>query len=57
MVDAAPRHISDVQQAVDAADIDERTVFGEVLDRAFDDITDVDLRHGRRLFGIDDLVG
>ena len=31
---AAPRHVGDVQQAVDAAEIDERAVVGEVLDRA-----------------------
>ena len=31
---AAPRHVRDVQQAVDAAQVDERAVVGEVLDRA-----------------------
>jgi hypothetical protein len=36
MVDAAPRDVGDVQQAVDAAQIDERTVVGDVLDDAFD---------------------
>src|ERR671936_1883163 len=40
MSDAAPRHVRDVEQAVDAAQIDERAVVGEVLhdpgeDRAF----------------------
>src|SRR5687768_15951197 len=34
MTDAAPRHIGDVQQAVDAAEIDERAVVGDVLDHA-----------------------
>jgi hypothetical protein len=29
------RHVGDVQQAVDAAEIDERTVIGDVLDDAF----------------------
>jgi hypothetical protein len=32
-----PRHVGDVQQAVDAAEVDERTVVGEVLDHAADD--------------------
>ena len=34
MADAAPRHVGDVQQAVDAAQIDERAVIGDVLDDA-----------------------
>ena len=33
MPDAAPRHVGDVQQPVDAAEIDERAVVGDVLDR------------------------
>src|SRR5579862_6415158 len=33
MLDALPRHVGDVQQAVDAAQVDERAVVGEVLDR------------------------
>ncbi len=37
MLDALPRHVRDVQQAVDATEIHERTVVGEVLDRALDD--------------------
>ena len=37
MLDALPRHVRDVQQAIDAAQVDERTVVGEVLDRALDD--------------------
>ena len=36
MVDAAPRHVGDVQQAIDAAEIDERAVLGDVLDDAVD---------------------
>src|SRR6478736_7006139 len=39
VVHAAPCHIGDVQQAVDAAEINERTVFGDVLDHAVDDLT------------------
>ncbi len=34
MPDAAPRHVGDVQQAVDAAEVDERAVVGDVLDHA-----------------------
>jgi len=36
MVDPAPRHVGDVQQAVDTAEIDERAVFGDVLHDAVD---------------------
>ena len=38
MVDAAPGHVGDMQQAVDAAEIDERAVVGDVLDDALDDL-------------------
>ncbi len=38
MVDAAPRDIGDVQQAIDAAEIDERTVIGDVLHHAGQDL-------------------
>ena len=37
MLDALPRHVGDVQQAIDAAEVDERAVIGEVLDHALDD--------------------
>ena len=37
VADAAPRHVGDVQQAVDAAEVDERAVVGEVLDHALED--------------------
>ena len=36
MLDALPGHIGDVQQTVDATEIDERAVIGEVLDDALD---------------------
>jgi hypothetical protein len=36
--DAAPGHVGDVQQAVDAAEVDERAVFGQVLDDSLDDL-------------------
>ena len=45
MVHAAPRHVGDVQQAVDAAEIDERTVLGDVLDDAVDDLTLFEVGH------------
>jgi hypothetical protein len=32
------RHVGDVQQAVDAAQVDERAEVGDVLDRARDDV-------------------
>ncbi len=38
MVDAAPGDVGDMQQAVNAAEIDERTVIGDVLDDAVDDL-------------------
>ncbi len=38
VVDALVAHVGDVQQAVDAAQINERTVIGDVLDHAVDDL-------------------
>ena len=38
MIDAAPRDIGDVQQTIDAAQIDERAVIGDVLDDAGEDL-------------------
>ncbi len=38
MVDAAPCHVGDVQQAVDAAEVNERTVIGDVLDDAVNNL-------------------
>ncbi len=45
VVDAAPRDIGDVQQAVDAAEVNERTVIGDVLDHAVDDLTLFEVLH------------
>ncbi len=39
MIDAAPGNVGDVQQAVDAAEVHERTIIGDVLDHAVDDLT------------------
>ena len=56
MIDAAPGHVGDVQQAVDAAEIDEGAVVGDVLDEAVDDLAlgeagdDVGALLGARLF-------
>src|SRR5262245_1439143 len=38
MSDSAPAHVSNVQQAVDAVQIDERAEIGDILDRAFADV-------------------
>ena len=38
-----PGHVGDVQQAVDAAQIDERAEFGDVLDDALADLARLDL--------------
>jgi hypothetical protein len=38
VLDALPRHVGDVQEAVNAAEVDERAVVGQVLDRALDDV-------------------
>ncbi len=38
MVDAAPGNVGDMQQTIDAAEIDERTVIGDVLDHAVEDL-------------------
>src|SRR5690606_30728927 len=39
VLDTFPGHVGDVQQAVDAAEVNERTVVGEVLDDTFDGLT------------------
>ena len=38
VADAAPAHVGDVQQAVDAPQVDERAELGDVLDRALADL-------------------
>src|SRR5262245_13927857 len=45
MRDAAPRHVGDVQQAVDATEIDERTEVGDVLDDALPHLILLELLH------------
>jgi hypothetical protein len=39
MIDASPGDIGDMQKSVDAAEIDEGAVIGDVLDHAVDDLT------------------
>src|SRR5215475_4865930 len=56
MIDAAPGDVGHVQQSVDAAEINERTVVGDVLHDAVDDLTFFEVLHqfltllGARLF-------
>ena len=38
MADAAPAHIGDMEQAVEAVEVDERAEIGDVLDRALADV-------------------
>src|ERR1700733_2392015 len=45
VVDPAPGDIGDMQQAVDAAEVDERTVIGDVLDHAVDDLALFEVLH------------
>ena len=45
VVDAPPGDVGDVQQAVDAAEIDERAVVGDVLDHAVDDLALFEVLH------------
>ena len=45
MIDAFPRQIRHVQQAVDAAQVHEHTVIGDVLDRSFYNRTQRDVFH------------
>ena len=47
MLDALPGHIGDVQQAIDAAEIDECTVVGEVLDDTLDGVAFLQARQQR----------
>src|SRR5262245_54076645 len=47
MTDARPRHVGDVEQAIDAAEVDEGAVVGDVLHRALED--DSLLEHLERL--------
>src|SRR5205085_3974261 len=43
--DTAPGDVGDVQQAIDAAEVDERTVIGDILDDAVDHLTLFEVLH------------
>ena len=45
MADAAPAHVGDVEQAIDAAQIDERAEVGDVLDDATADLAHLERLH------------
>src|SRR5579864_4465215 len=45
VIDPAPGDVGDMQQAVDAAEIHERAVVGDVLDHAVDDLTLFEILH------------
>src|SRR5262249_13469120 len=45
VIDAAPGDIGNVQEAIDAAEINERTVIGDVLDHAVDHLTLFEVLH------------
>ena len=45
VADAAPAHVGDVEEAVDAAEIDERTEVGDVLDDAAAHLADLEGLH------------
>src|SRR5581483_1179436 len=50
MLYALPREIGDMQQAVDAAEIDKRTIVGQVLDHALDHLTFLEVGEQRLAF-------
>src|SRR5689334_237692 len=45
VIDSPPRNVGDVQQAIDAAEVHERAVVGDVLDHAVDDLTLFEVLH------------
>jgi hypothetical protein len=51
MLDALPRHVGDVQQAVDATEVHERAVVGEVLDGALEHGAFLQVVHERAALG------
>src|SRR5258706_2945218 len=57
MVDASPRHIGHLKQAVDTPDVDECAVFRLVFDRAVNDVPDLDFGKGLGLLHIHDRIG
>ncbi len=53
MADAAPAQVGDVDQTVHAAQVDEHTVGGDVLDRSFQDLALLELADDVGLLGLD----
>ena len=51
MVDATPRNVGDVQQAVDSAEVDECTVLGEILHDSAQDLALFELGEGLLFLG------
>src|SRR6185437_3896260 len=51
MFDTTPGHVRDVQQAIDAAQVDERTVVGEILDRTAHHRAFLQVGHERAALG------
>ena len=45
MTDALPGHIGDMQEAVEAAEVNEHAVFGDVLGLALDDLAFFEVAH------------
>ena len=60
MRDSAPAHVRDVEQAVNAVQLDERAEIGDVLDRALADVAGrhfaEELRALLRAFGLDEFA-
>ena len=52
MGEASPAHVGDVEQAVDAAEVDERAVVGEVLDGAGEDGAFAEMLEGGGALGV-----
>src|SRR6185436_4369864 len=51
VLDALPRHVGDVQETIDATEIHERAVVGEVLDRALEHGAFLQVVHERAALG------
>ena len=47
MADTAPRHIRDMEQAVDSAEVDKRPVIGDVLDHTLNQLAFLQIRQRR----------
>ena len=50
MSDPSPRHVGDMQKAVDSAKVDEGTVVGNILDHSRDQLPFLECREGRLAF-------